>query len=254
MPIHSLAYFCRMENEWFATWFNTPYYHQLYKHRDMNEARSFIDRWLNIMNLPAKSHILDLACGRGRHAVHLHSHGYRVSGLDLSDENIQYANTHFKTDGLSFFRRDMRNDLGNNQYDVVVNLFTSFGYFDDPQDNVEVFSNIYRALKPGGWFLFDYLNAHSISNINTEPEHKTIEGNTFSIKRGIHGDKIVKSIHVQDGNKANTYYEKVSLIYPEAFYTMLQDCGFTIEKEWGDYELGTLDNHQSPRFIALSRK
>lgn len=243
-----------MENEWFTTWFNTPYYHLLYKHRDINEARSFIDRWVDTMRLPKGSHILDLACGRGRHAVHLHNHGYKVSGIDLSEENIDFANLHYKRDGLDFIRGDMRSDLGLRRYDAVVNLFTSFGYFDTPEENKQVFANIYRALKSGGVFLFDYLNPNAISEVSTTPETKHIEDSSFTIVRSIEGSHIVKSIRVHNNAIDKTFCEKVALIYPSEFYSMLTDCGFTLEEKWGDYQLNPLRENQSQRFITLASK
>ncbi len=252
--IDSHVYFCRMENEWFATWFNTPYYHLLYRHRDLNEARSFIDQWLKKHPLPVNSHLLDLACGRGRHAVQLADNGYRVTGIDLSEENIVFADKHFAREGLSFVQGDMRHNLGSETYDAVVNLFTSFGYFDTQKENQQVFDNIHKALKKGSVFLFDYLNPNALSQINTDPEIKVIDGVQFDIQRRIDGEYVIKTIHVSDKDSIHTFYEKVKLISPETFRDMLKSSGFTIEREWGDYQLSALHTDSSPRYITLARK
>lgn len=243
-----------MIKEWFATWFNTPYYHLLYRHRDLNEARSFIDNWLQAHPLPNNAHLLDLACGRGRHAVQLADNGYRVTGIDLSKENIAFANNHFAREGLNFVQGDMRDDLGNRQYDAVVNLFTSFGYFNTQKENQQVFDNIFQALKPNGCFLFDYLNPNTLSHINTNPETKVIDDVRFDILRRIEGEYVIKTIRVEDRGNTLTFYEKVKLIYPHTFREMLKTSGFTIEQEWGNYQLSTLNTGSSPRYITLARK
>lgn len=243
-----------MIKEWFATWFNTPYYHLLYRHRDLNEARSFIDQWLKKHPLPVNSHLLDLACGRGRHAVQLADNGYRVTGLDLSEENIAFANEHFAREGLSFVQGDMRHNLGSEIFDAVVNLFTSFGYFNTQEENQQVFDNIFQSLKPNGCFLFDYLNPNTLSHINTDPETKVIDDVQFDIQRRIKGEYVIKTIHVVDQGRIHTFYEKVKLIYPKTFREMLERSGFTVEHEWGDYQLSTLNTGSSPRYITLARK
>ncbi len=243
-----------MNKEWFATWFNTPYYHLLYRHRDLNEAGSFIDQWLEKHPLPHNSHILDLACGRGRHAVQLADNGYSVTGLDLSAENIAFANKHFAREGLSFIQGDMRDDLGSEKYEAVVNLFTSFGYFNTQNENQQVFDNIHKALTPNGCFLFDYLNPKTLSHINTNPETKVIDNVQFDIQRRIEGEYVIKTIRVEDQDNIHTFHEKVKLIYPETFREMLKSSGFTIEREWGDYQLSTLNISSSKRYITLARK
>ena len=77
------------EDNWFASWFDTEYYHILYKDRDYNEAQLFMDNLTQYLNLPEDAKILDLACGKGRHSVFLNELGYQVSGVDLSENSIK---------------------------------------------------------------------------------------------------------------------------------------------------------------------
>src|ERR1039458_8673099 len=128
--------------DWFATWFNTPYYHLLYGKRDTNEAAFFLDNLLNYLNLKKASRCWDLNCGKGRHAVYLHEKGYEVIGTDLSEESIKCAKQ-FESEDLHFYTHDMRNLLYANYFDVVFNLFTSFGYFKNNRDDEKVFQSVY---------------------------------------------------------------------------------------------------------------
>ena len=80
-----------MKQEWFEQWFDTKYYHILYKNRDFEEARQFIDNLIGYLDPPKKSKILDLACGKGRFSLYLAEKGYDLTGVDLSQESIEYA-------------------------------------------------------------------------------------------------------------------------------------------------------------------
>ncbi len=123
-----------MKENWYVEWFDTPYYHALYQHRDEHEAQTFIDALVAHLPTEASWHFLDLACGRGRHALYLHQKGYRVTGLDLSTRNIEYAQQYAES-GLDFQQGDMREPFGEGRYDCILNLFTSFGYFSRAEDN-----------------------------------------------------------------------------------------------------------------------
>jgi 2-polyprenyl-3-methyl-5-hydroxy-6-metoxy-1,4-benzoquinol methylase len=81
-------------SEWFRTWFDSPYYKILYSHRSEEEAALFIDNLLSFMDLPERSRVLDLACGRGRHSVYLNEKGFNVVGIDLSNNSISDAKKH----------------------------------------------------------------------------------------------------------------------------------------------------------------
>lgn len=117
-------------NKWYEEWFNTKYYHILYRHRDETEAYAFISKLLNYVHLPKNSVVWDNACGKGRHSYWLSQMGYKVIGTDLSISNINFANSHYKNPNLSFFVHDMRREFYVKYFDLVLNLFTSMGYFE----------------------------------------------------------------------------------------------------------------------------
>ncbi|MGZ4037453.1 MAG: SAM-dependent methyltransferase, partial [Bacteroidia bacterium] len=119
--------------EWFKDWFNSPYYHVLYKNRDQSEAAAFIDKLSGHLELNAGHLIWDLACGKGRHSTYLNKKGFNVTGTDLSENNIQKASVN-ANDRLEFYVHDMRTLFRVNYFTHVLNLFTSIGYFGNVND------------------------------------------------------------------------------------------------------------------------
>ncbi len=174
-----------MQSTWFETWFDTTYYHTLYKHRDYNEASLFIDKITTFLNLKPNTSCWDLCCGKGRHSVYLNKKGYKVIGTDLSEQSIL---------------EDMRQLFRTNYFDVVFNLFTSFGYFDKQADDVKVFRSVYTSLKPNGLFVFDFLNGQYVKNNLIANVTQTTDGICFNITKKIENNTIIKSIDFTDNN------------------------------------------------------
>lgn len=241
------------KKEWFSDWFDTKYYHILYKNRDSGEADFFLNNLIQKLNPAPESHFLDLACGKGRHSIYINKTGYKVTGLDISPNSIKEASG-FENPELNFYVHDMRQAFGANIYDCILNLFTSFGYFENERDNVKVLKNIYHALKPGGIFVMDFMNVLKVAGLLVPEEEKIIEGIRFKIKRKIEKGFIVKSIKVIDGKAEHTYFEKVEYLAPEKIRTMLQNNGFNIIEELGDYHLNPFNKDQSDRIIFIARK
>ena len=152
---------------WFETWFNTPYYHILYKDRNFEEAENFITLLINDLKIPEHSKIIDLACGKGRHAVFLNRMGFEVLGLDLSEESIS-QNKIFENDTLKFKVHDMREaiypEISTQKVDAVCNLFTSFGYFESDVEDKKIFRSVADALVDNGFFILDFLNEQWVKN------------------------------------------------------------------------------------------
>lgn len=112
--------------EWFGQWFDSPYYHVLYQHRDHDEAEAFMDHLNDYFAFTAEDEVMDLACGKGRHSIYLNSKGLKVTGVDLSPQNIEAASAH-TNERLHFHVHDMRKVFRQEAFDYVLNLFTSFG-------------------------------------------------------------------------------------------------------------------------------
>ncbi len=244
--------------DWFESWFDTPYYHILYKNHDYREAEDFITKLMSALALPENAHIIDLACGKGRHSVFLHQLGYNVLGLDLSQQSIaydqQFATPENMVPKLEFRVQDMRKPMPEKDIDAVLNLFTSFGYFDDEKDDRSVFKSVSETLKKNGYFVLDYLNSQRVRADVKENDEVEKEGILFKINKKIEHDFIIKDIRFQDDGKDFHFFEKVKLHTPENILKYALDAGFERVKIWGDYQLHDFNPAESPRCINLFRK
>jgi len=131
---------------WIEDWFGSEYYSILYKHRDCEEAKLFIDNLISFLKLPASARILDCGCGRGRHSIYLAEKGFDVTGIDLSEKNIQSVKDSERKK-LAFYTHDIRKKFRINYYDVSLSLFTSFGYFENDYENNKMIKSISSSLK-----------------------------------------------------------------------------------------------------------
>ncbi|MCU7613249.1 class I SAM-dependent methyltransferase [Chryseobacterium sp. GMJ5] len=239
--------------EWFESWFDTPYYHLLYNNRDYTEAENFITKLTQVLELPQSSKIIDLACGKGRHSVFLNTLGYKVLGLDLSHQSIDF-DKQFENENLQFKVHDMRNPIDSEPVDAVFNLFTSFGYFDNEQDDQNVFKSVYDVLKTDGYFVLDYLNEEYVRRVIVPESTIHREGIDFQIAKKIEGRHIIKDIRFEDQGKSYHFFEKVKLHTLETIKSYAEDCGFERIKIWGDYQLNDFEKDTSPRCINLFKK
>ena len=180
----------KKSENWFTTWFDSPYYHILYKNRNEVEAQGFMDNITHYLNMPENGTILDLACGKGRHSIYLNKLGYQVTGVDLSENSIAIANQS-SNDTLQFKTHDMREQLNEN-FDGVFNLFTSFGYFDTHEDNIKTLKAIKESINEYGFGVIDFFNTDYIIENLVAEETKEIDGITFNIKRTVENNKIIK--------------------------------------------------------------
>jgi len=239
------------KKDWFTDWFNTPYYHVLYKDRNNEEALLFMKNITTFLALPKTTHILDLPCGKGRHSVFLNSLGYQVTGGDLSENSIKYAQE-FENDTLNFSVHDMRKPF-NNQYNAVFNLFTSFGYFEDDQDDILILQNIKDGLKKDGVFVFDFLNAEFVRATLVDKETKIVDGITFNITREIKDGFILKNISFFADDENHSYTERVKYLDAKKMKAYFEKAGFTITNIFGNYKLSNFDVQTSKRLILVAK-
>ena len=234
---------------WFSTWFDTPYYHILYKNRNDEEAQTFMDNITHYLNMPENGTILDLACGKGRHSIYLNKLGYQVTGVDLSENSIAIAQES-SNETLQFKTHDMREPM-NETYDAVFNLFTSFGYFDTHEDNIKTLKAIKESINEYGFGVIDFFNADFIIENLVAEETKEIDGITFHIKRNVENKKIIKEIRFEDKGESFFFTEKVSAFTLADFEAMMEEAGIYLLEIFGDYKLRKFYKSQSERLILL---
>ncbi len=238
------------EKDWFESWFDTTYYHTLYQDRDDSEAKLFIDKLIAFLNPKQTAQILDLACGKGRHSIHLANKGFEITGVDLSKESILFAKQ-FEQVNLHFHEHDMRNLFRANHFDYILNLFTSFGFFDNDEEHEKTFLNIAKGLKSDGLFVFDFLNFYRVYDNLIPIETKTIDGITFNIKRFIKDGFIYKQIDFDADGQSWSFEERVRGFKVEELEQMFKNVGLKILHTFGNYDL---ENYKksSKRLIIIS--
>lgn len=242
-----------MKKEWFATWFDSPYYHLLYKSHDENEAKSALDNLLRALQLSPESKILDLACGKGRHSKYLAEKGFQVTGIDISTASIAYARS-FERPGLEFYQHDMRLPFRINYFEAIINLFTSFGYFQNDADHLRTLKHVAKGLKPGGKFLLDFFNSVYVRENLVRSEIKTVGEINYSLKRWTRGGYVFKNIEFYTAGRRFEYQEKVRLFELEDFQLLFQSAGLRLIQTYGGYDLGEFERKNSKRLILLAEK
>ncbi|MBL7943574.1 MAG: class I SAM-dependent methyltransferase [Flavobacteriales bacterium] len=239
-------------SDWFTDWFDSPYYARLYAQRDEREAAGFISALVNRIGVKAGDPVLDLACGSGRHAIALHALGLDVTGLDLSERAITEANR-FANEHLHFSRGDMRCFALNRKFSLILNLFTSFGYFESAAQNIEVLRNVRAHLADGGCFVLDYFNVDYVLHHLVEQETIVRDHISFDIRRYATNTHIIKDITVRDGSGTFAFSEKVQLLDRDQLTDMLKQCALTPFEAFGDYQLNPFQPECAPRLILAAR-
>tara|TARA_B100001059_G_C17765835_1_gene545505 strand:+ start:687 stop:1424 length:738 start_codon:yes stop_codon:yes gene_type:complete len=234
---------------WYKSWFDSKYYHILYKNRDIVEAESFIKKLVKELKLKRNCSLLDLACGKGRHSIYLNKLGFKVTGVDLSSQNIEYAKK-FSNERLSFFEHDMRIAI-NQKFDAIFNLFTSFGYFEDSDDDHKVIESLKQSLNHHGIGVIDFMNSKKVIKNLVEENEICSGGIKFSIQRSYDGKFIKKRILINDLGKQLEYFEKVRAYEYLDFKKMLNSSNLYITNCYGDYNMGPFCEKTSSRLILL---
>lgn len=245
--------------EWYEESFGEDYL-LVYKHRDIQGAKREVHKMIAWLGLDPGAKVLDLCCGMGRHSMALHEAGFEVTGVDLSPVLLREAKKNDPEGRVAWLRADMRELPLSGGFDAVVNLFSSFGYFERDEEHVRVLKEIARMLKPGGRFIIDYLNPRYIADHLVPASERTDEGQLISEKRAIESGYVKKWISITSMDEGDAspdnprkYMERIKLYEREDFAAMLTEAGLTLDHVHGDYDEGEFDPDQSPRMIMVGR-
>ena len=241
------------DKEWFEDWFDSPYYHVLYANRSEEEARKFIIALVDKLRITAGSKVLDVACGKGRHSRTLAGLGFDVTGIDLSKNSIDYA-SQFETEHLHFEVWDMRNTYKHLQFDYVVNLFSSFGYFNDEHDDAAAIAAFAENLKPGGTLVIDYINTECAVKGMKSREIVPRGDIQFHVQKKVENGFIKKKIEFLVNGEDYSFTEQLKVINLFRFKTMLQAANLELVQTYGDYDLSRFEPATSLRLILVARK
>ena len=248
-----------MNKAWFEKWFSSKYYLELYQHRDEEDARWIINLLQRSIPVNTRSNVLDIACGSGRHSLELARRGFDVTGFDLSKFLISEAKKGLKNSKerdlrVKFLIKDMRNFNFKNSFYVALNIFTSFGYFDNDKENFKVIENVSDSLKTGGYFMFDFLNKKYLEE-NIVENTKQKFGSTVVIqKRKIEDGFVKKSITINEGSKVFQFDESLRLYSLSEFKKAFESYGLKIHLLFGDYFGNRFNENKSQRLIIIAKK
>ncbi len=237
------------DQNWYSSWFDTPYYHILYKDRNYREAQIFMDNLTHYLNLPEKAKVLDLACGKGRHSIYLNQLGFNVLGADLSENSISEASKN-SNETLHFKVHDMREPF-EEKFDAIFNLFTSFGYFESDDDNLTTLKAIKESLSEYGFAVIDFMNVANVVENLVPEEVKTVDNIDFHIKRYLEDGHIFKEIDFEDQGRKYHFTEKVKALTLKDFQDLMDEAGIYLLDIFGDYKLKKFHKTESERLIMI---
>jgi 2-polyprenyl-3-methyl-5-hydroxy-6-metoxy-1,4-benzoquinol methylase len=246
--------------EWFEEWFDHPLYLKVYHHRDAEEADRCVRTILRLTGIdPAQEptpSVLDVACGAGRHAHAFARAGLGVTANDLSPFLLDQAREQAAAESLEigFSQQDMRAIRFERRFDLVAQLFSSFGYFDSDDEDRAVIKSIAALIEPDGWYVLDLINPSQLKR-NFAPRTERSAG-TLSIieERTLTELHVTKRITLcEENGKEHSFSESVRLYSLDEATALLESGGFHVEQIIGDYDGNAFDIATSPRMMLLCR-
>jgi SAM-dependent methyltransferase len=235
--------------EWFEEWFGEEYL-ALYPHRDEVDAERAVAFIVGTMPFQRGWRVLDVACGAGRHAQAFRMAGARCFGVDLSLTLLRIAQ---RVTDAPLIRADMRHlPIRPGSMDLTVNLFTSFGYFQREAEHTAALREMVATLRPGGWFVIDFLNAAQVRSTLVPDETVATRHGDVHISRSLSADghHVCKTIDSGDGRR---FVERVRLFDADEIAEMLAVAGLTVRWQFGDYDRARL-TASSPRTILIGER
>ncbi len=220
-------------------------------------ARQEVEQIMSLLKLQPGVSICDLCCGVGRHSLELGRLGYCVTGVDRTALYIEKANKKAGEQGLNirFVQEDMRSFCEPNAFDAVINVFTSFGYFEEAADDKRVLENVYKSLKDDGKFLIDIMGKEVLARIFQEKRWREEDGVIILEEAKLSedwGSVDSRWIIIRDGRRDEC---RLSLrLYSAAeLCELLKSCGFGRAEVFGDLS-GSPYDQTAKRLVVVAHK
>ena len=242
--------------EWWEKYFSEDYL-KLYRHDETETSRE-ADAIVRMLQIDPGEKILDLACGFGRHSVKLAQQGFKVTGYDLSESFLKKAKE--LADALDITvdlkQGDMRDIPYKEEFDVVINMFTAFGFFENEKEDLKVLKGVHRALKPGGQFLMDVLNRETAIRVGP-PRRWIRENHAFLLEERFFDFfrsrlELTNQLILINGERKEANYS-IRLYTLTEMLGLFNSAGLVLTDVYGDFS-GALYNAESPRMILVAQK
>jgi 2-polyprenyl-3-methyl-5-hydroxy-6-metoxy-1,4-benzoquinol methylase len=245
-----------MKKEWFVDWFASKEFLDVYSHRNSADAEKLINLILNSIELKNESKILDAACGAGRHSIILAQNGFNVTAFDLSKEllNIGKKKAEELKLSINFINADIRKFFINEKFDLVINLFTSFGYFETDKENYSFINNAFSMLNEKGWYVLDFLNKTFVEKNLISHSERKVNSQIIIENRKIIANRVIKEIQIIEGEKQRNFVESVKLYSAEDIIKSFENIGFKLKKIFGNYIGEEFNREKSERLITIFQK
>ena len=240
-------------SDWFKDWFSSDKYLTVYSHRNKEDAEKLLNLILSNVQLSSGEKVLDAACGAGRHSISLTQKGFDATGFDLSFPLLKAAKKNAAQNGinLKLFRADIRDVFLKEKFDMILNVFTSFGYFNTMSENFSFIRHSENFIKKGGYFVFDFFNKSYVKK-NLIPETtRKIDSIVINERREIVENRVVKNIELIEEGKINKFKESVYLYHPYMIIKEFEAVGYEPVKLFGNYDGCEFNELKSERFIAI---
>ena len=244
--------------DWWESYFDAQYLLEYEPLFTLERDRREVTRLIDILGAPDGARILDVPCGQGRHAHLLAEAGFDVDGLDYSEPLLAKAKARGTGKRLRYTRGDMRKlpARWSNRFDVVVNLFTSFGFFTDPADDARVIDEFARVLHPGGVLVWhggnrDGVMAHFLARDWWETQDGTLIAHERSFD-GLSGVLTIRS--TWRGKKVSGEREhRIRLYTPTRLAELCADAGLVVEQAYDGFRDREL-RRRSSEMLLVARK
>lgn len=242
--------------DWFKDWFSSDYYLSVYSGRNNIEADIFLNGILKYIPMNLGSKVLDAACGAGRHSIIMAQKKFNVAAFDFSIPLLKAAAEESKTFNLDikYFNCDLRFVPLKVKFNLILNLFTSFGYFISDDENFSFINSSYKMLEENGYFVFDYFNSEYIRNNFITENEKTINGLKIMEKRSVSNNRIIKNISIEKDGVFNNFEESVRLYESAEILERFSKIGFKIINIFGSYDFTEFSLNNSERLIIIFQK
>ena len=245
-----------------SEWFNLDKFWEsmadkMFTTEQWENAAAEINAVVVLTNPGPDAAVLDLCCGPGRHSLALAQRGYTVTGVDLTERYLQQARDRTAQAGLdiTFIREDMRTYSAPASYNLILNLFTSFGYFQDIADDRKVVARMYENLKPGGKAVIELMGKEVLARIFRPRDWYEQDGVLFLEERTVTRNwSWIENrwIRIEQNDRkeftlAHRLYSAMEL------EEMLYSAGFSRVAIFGSLEGTPYDNHAG-RLVVIGEK